>query len=396
MLCLFGTCWVIDRLDLPLAHILELDKTRSNLEGKSYAKFPAFSEKGFWSTEYQDEIETFISDRMPLRDTLLMANASWQRQLIKVSSSIHGFTVYPTFFGSDYCYDEENDALYQTLEYADPRVDEQYEVSAQAFSLFATSHPNINFYFYRIDRLSSSSNNPTNRLQKGVVNTDYLSEHFFDRLEGIKVIDGIQRNQQESLDVFFRSDHHWTGPGAYEAYVDILSVMQPTTLPVSELTQVSYEHPSFYGSCSRASLCLVREPDHIDDYLFDMSSYTIYVDGQLVEPESLQHTQLYQSGLWSRDLFMNRYSEYWHGDFPTLRIDNKNAETDETLLIIRDSYSAPLERYFAQTYQSVLTLDPRYSSSTVDELISENSVDDVLVLMGSTTFSTDETVASLN
>ena len=392
----FGTCWVIERLNSPIAQDLQLDKNRSYLEGKEYARFPEASYAAFVSSDLQSGVESFVSDRMPLRDNLLLLNAAWQRGLIWISACAHDFAVYPTFYGSSYAYDSDNDALYAILEDATQGSIEQYESAAEAYSDFAARHTEQNFYFYRVDRLSSSSNNPTNELQNESINSEFLSNHFFNRLANIEIIDGLLDGQDESLEVFFRSDHHWNGIGAYRAYVDILASMRPEYSPVTPNEEVHYLKPEFQGSCARASLCPVNHGDLIHDYVIDMSDYQVFIDGVETSAQSLQHTDRYEKGEWSNDPFTNRYSEYWHTDYALIEVNNLSSNSGNSLLIVRDSFSAPLERYFADNYSTVYALDPRHSETSIEEFLYEHDVDDVLFLMGSTTFPTDQAVNQLS
>lgn len=391
----FGLCWIVEKADLPLAETLELNKDRSNLEGKTYASFPEPTRSTVADGSFQDGVATFIEDRMPLRDSLLLANASWQRWLISVSASLHGYTVMPTYFGSSYVYDAANDALYETLVTESDDLADRYANAADAYNAFASRHSDQNVYFYRVDRLSTSSNNPTNSLQNNTVNTEYLTERFFDRLAGIDVIDGTLSTQEESLETFFRTDHHWNGIPAYSAYQEMFGVMQPGQSFAKTDGVINYPQPAFYGSCARVALCTTRVPDTIVDYAYDTSGYEVFISGKDASPESLQHAKEYDAGNWGEDPFTNRYAEFWHSDFPTMEIRNPDAKSDESLLVVRDSFSAPLERYFADYYQEVYTIDPRHTDMTVDELMEGKAIDDVLILMGSTNFASDATMASL-
>ena len=396
VLCSFGVCLLADKVNAPFAEELRLNQERSNLEGKTYATFPEFSRAAVASSDFQDGVESFIADRTPLRDDILLFNAGWQRFLISLSASAHGYEVYPTFFGSSYVYDSANDALYETLDDADGGARERYTRAADAFNSFVRRHPELDSYFYRVDRLSTSSNNPTNSLQNNVINTEFLSEYFFGALRDVKVIDGLLNSQQESLEVFFRSDHHWNGRDAYQAYCDILSVMEPNTAAVDDVELLNYAASSFQGSCARAGLCPIHTPDYIEDCYFDTMGYEITINGKPADIQSLQHTQLYQSGEWSSDRFMNRYAEYWHTDYGSMEIENSHAQTRKSLLIVRDSYGAPIERYFADCWQTVYVLDPRHCEETLEEFLEGHDVDDVLFLMGSTNFSSDQAIEWLS
>lgn len=392
VLSLFGFSWVLDHLDSPLSNALQLDRDRSNLEGKKYARFPEASHSSIQSSEFQNGVESFINDRMPRRDDILLTNASWQRSLISSAAVAHGYSVYPTFYNSAYVYDSRYDALFAQLEDADEAAVAQYELAAQAFSSFAASHPELNCYFYRVDRLSSSSNNPTNDLMNEVVNTEFLSEHFFSKLDEIEIINGLLPDLDASNEVFFRTDHHWNGPGAYSAYLGMFMEMQPEAEPMTDVEAVRYDVPAFYGSCSRAGLCVTNTPDTLEDLIVNLDDCQVLINGNEVGGEGLQHVEMYTAGEWDPERFTNRYAEYWHSDYASIEIQNPDSVSEESLLIVRDSFSAPVERYFSDYYRSIYVVDPRHSDDAIEEILSHVKADDVLFLMGSTTFSTDTTI----
>lgn len=394
----FSICWSMDKLDIKqVVTFLQMDRDRSYLEGKTYETFPKATLSSFTAGDYQSSIEKFINDRVPFRDSLLLFNAAWQRWLISLSACAHEYAVFPTFYGSSYCYDANHDALYATLKFSTASDIEQYEAAADGFSSLSSRYHDINFYFYRVDRLSSSNNNPTNQLQNNVINTDFLTKHFFNRISGISVIEsGLLDDQEQSLQVYYRSDHHWNGLPAYYAFTDMIKVMRPDAEAPSELTELRFSDPVFQGSCARAALCPVKEPDLIDDYYIDMSDYRVFVNDEEWSTQSLQHLDNYLNGDWGSDSFTNRYAEYWHSDFPVLKIENTQASSSKSLLIFRDSYSAPLERYFGTYYKTVYAVDLRHYEGAAGDFISSlSSDDDVLFLMGSTTFSNDSVLSRL-
>lgn len=393
----FGAFWCLERLDVSLPDCLGVEKNRSYLEGKTYASFPDPTVESFAEGEFQAGIEDYVADRFPARDNVLLLNAAWQRSLITCSARLFGYDVYPTFYGSDYAYDEPRDEVVQVLDEATPTLRERYEAAAEAYRDFADRHPELRCYFYEVDRMSSSSRNPTHDLVGPSVDTEFLDEHFFDLLgESVVRIDGSFADTDELSSAFFRTDHHWGAPAAYDEYEKMLSVMLPDAAPAEVAERVTWEEVPFYGSTVRSGLCLTREPDYIEDLLVDMSEYTVAVDGKERDASSLDHASAYARGEVGEDPFTNRYAEYFHGDFGLLEIGNASSQTDRVLLIVGDSFDNCVDRYFAANYRTVYVFDPRHASTGVEELLSSNEVDDVLFLMGSTVFPLEENYARLS
>ena len=392
----FGAFWCLEKLGAPLPEQFGVEKNRSYLEGKIYASFPDLTVESFVAGEFQEGVEGYVADRFPARDDVLLFNAAWQRSLISGGARLFGYDVYPTFYGSDYAYDEPRDEVVQLLDEATPAQEERYETAAAAYRDFASRHPELCCYFYEVDRMSSSTRNPTHDLVGPSVDTEFLDEHFFDLLgESVVRIDGAFADADALSSAFFRTDHHWGAPAAYGEYQRMLSVMLPDATPAEVTDRVTWSEVPFYGSTVRSGLCLTNKPDYIDDLLVDMSGYAVTVDGKDRGPGALDHAAAYAEGEVGEDLFTNRYAEYFHGDFGLLEIRNDSSETDRALLIVGDSFDNCVDRYFAANYRCVYVLDPRHSDISVEELLSSHEVDDVLFLMGSTVFPLEENYALL-
>jgi hypothetical protein len=74
-------------------------------------------------------------------------------------------------------------------------------------------------------------------------------------------------------------------------------------------------------------------------------------------------------------LLENVYASYFHNDFAVIEITNEQAPSEETLLIIGDSFTNSFERLFAEHYHTVYVIDPRYSES-LDSFLVDHQIDD--------------------
>lgn len=373
-----------------------IGKERSYLEGRAYESFPEISVESLSSTEFQNDFEQYVSDLVPMKDSAMMLNARLQRLGIEVAAIPAGYDTYPTYFGSDHAYDSESDSIVQTLA---PRSDEaavNLEEAAGAYSSFATRHDDLNIFFYRVDRVNSSVNNPTYELTGDSVDTNFLSDHFFGQLsEGITVIDGTFDSFDSMVEGYFRTDHHWTIGSAYDAYSSIAEALGLEAVPAEAYEEIVWTETPFYGSLSRSALCLPKSADVVSDYWFDLSGLDVVLDGKQGSGESLVHHSNYAKGKQIEDTYVNRYAEYFHSDYGLIEIRNEAASSDGTLLLVADSFSNNMERFFTPHYQNVLVLDPRYTDLTIEELVSEHDIEDVVFLLGSTTIATERTVGAL-
>ncbi|MCD8199909.1 MAG: hypothetical protein LUD25_02975 [Coriobacteriaceae bacterium] len=387
----------LDGLGVEFPDWLSIGNEKSYLEGRDYETLPEPTLEAVQSQEFQDNFEQFMADATPMKDSALLANAQVQRSSITLSAAVFGYTTYPTFFESEYVYDAAHDAVMPTLTSADEEKAAQYETAAEAYQAFAKRHTDIGMAIYENDRLGMSTNNPTDMLVSDPVDTSFVEEHFYDGLgEGIAVIDGTYDDLEDALENYFKTDHHWRISGAYAAYVSILSELEPDAVPITDYETVDFSADPFYGSSARAGLYLTADPDHIEDYWIDLSGIEVSMDGEERPTSSLDHRTEYERGEENQELFTNHYAGYFHTDYGLIKLHNPKATSDKSLLIVSDSYSNNMERFFTSEYEYVYVIDPRYHSRTLDEFLEKHEVDDIAFINSSLNIASEETVAVLS
>ena len=130
--------------------------------------------------------------------------------------------------------------------------------------------------------------------------------------------------QEEVFEWYYRSDHHWETPTAYQAYADILAVLKPGE-PTVGYEEIVWDDVPFFGSLSRSGLCPVSDSDFIRDYWIDLAGLEVVVDGEPISVNLLDHRSKYESGEMAEDPYTNRYAEYFHGDYGLIEIHNEVA-----------------------------------------------------------------------
>ena len=86
----------------------------------------------------------------------------------------------------------------------------------------------------------------------------------------------------------------------------------------------------------------------------------------------------------------DKYTVNLDGNHSVVRIENPNALTDDTLLVVRDSYSNSLGTFLSESYKTVILVDLRYFRSVpVSELAARENVDRVLICYSIGNFMTD-------
>ena len=60
--------------------------SKSVLEGRTYTAIPDMTASSIANGTAQSELESYVADKVPMRDTVLLGNAAIQRSLIRVAN----------------------------------------------------------------------------------------------------------------------------------------------------------------------------------------------------------------------------------------------------------------------------------------------------------------------
>lgn len=380
LLCCTMGFKVLNKLNIPVPSALQTNVERSYLEGRPYTRLPSPSVDSFLSGDFQDNLESYTADALPLRETLLLGKASLQRLSISEMAALLGYDAYHTFFGSGYLHETEGNRLLAAPARQSKKVLNGLTASVDSINDFVASNPGYTYYFampYRSDVLGIG---PLTGLVSEPVDAEFLQSRIFSRLSpDITQIDLMPSSYEEFKEDYFKTDHHWNIKGAYKAYCKINEAMgnASSTLLCGEL--LTFPTAQFYGSEARSGLDTSVGPDMIQDYEFALPHYETWIYGELMPNDFAASTQAYIDGFQPDNPFVNLYADYWHADYGQIVFVNQDDKTSKNLLIVADSFSNPIERLFLSSYSRVYVYDPRYATiSLADFLKKYDDIDDIL------------------
>ena len=84
----------------------------------------------------------------------------------------------------------------------------------------------------------------------------------------------------------------------------------------------------------------------------------------------------------------DKYALFFGGNHAQIKI-NTPTETDNTLLVLKDSYANSFVPFLAQHYRKIIMVDPRYYFGNLEQLIQVENVQEVLYLYNANTFFSD-------
>lgn len=178
--------------------------------------------------------------------------------------------------------------------------------------------------------------------------------------------------------IYFKSDHHWTGLGAYYAYKAFADTNGMPALNLKDCTENQID--GFTGSFSNSAPNLDVDSVHYWEFPYSVTMDLTY-DGGNTET----YDTPYYKGAAEGSL---TYGVFIFGDNPltVLKSKSENATPGKKIAIVKESYGNCLSPYFTNNYEEVHIIDFRYFRDNVNKSFqaycTENGITDVLFVNG--------------
>lgn len=177
--------------------------------------------------------------------------------------------------------------------------------------------------------------------------------------------------------IYFRTDHHWTGLGAYYGYRAICAALgfEPVALDHME----ARSNGTLRGSLARVTKdpSLVAHPDNVEYWV------------PPAKTTATRHTRIDSKGVEKSLLRENAwaYGVFLGGDFPIIRVTSSVSNGRKGILI-KNSLGNPLAVYLASHFEELYIVDYRYFKDEIVDLVAQAAITDVVILMGTHTANT--------
>lgn len=228
-------------------------------------------------------------------------------------------------------------------------------------------------------------------LPRGLHNVDqraYIANIYGQLPEGAQKLDlfPVMEAQKDGY-LFYRTDHHWTTEGAYNAYRAFAEARGLEAVAEETLEPLAKQVEGFYGTYYNKSKLFSAKPDVITYY--DIPVDSMAVDGK-------EKNGLYDMAKWAEH---DKYAAFLWSNNGVTAIKSKNnlnhreGETSRVLLI-KDSYGNSFAPFLTYSYDEVYVVDPRFIAKLSD-LTDTMEFDDILVLYNFMNFSSDQNIPRL-
>jgi len=341
-------------------------KTFSANENRNLAQFPETNMDTVLAGDFQAGLSDYMSDQVPGRDFWIRVNTAIKK--LQGQKEING-----VYLGADgYYFQKFTDDSFEAKRVAAVfSLIEQFGKKQQIpMELMIVPTPGAvlsdklpaNAPFYDADKMWQQLQNAT---------------------PSCGLIDLRQSFAASAEQLYYRTDHHWTAMGAYEAYKAYCAKLglEARSLQDFGLTKVSDD---FYGTIYSKTLDAAAKPDAIYAPQ-NLPRVKVTVDGQKVLDSVYAPEFLKQK---------DQYAYFFGGNFGTVEIET-GVQNGKHLLVFKDSFANSFVPYLLGDYEKITMVDLRFYSGNVQLLAGESGATRILFLYEMTNLLTDTGINKL-
>ena len=337
----------------------------SENENRYLSAFPRLRISSLVEGNLTNDIEDYINDQFPFRDVLVGFKTKIEVLLgkTKINDIYIGHDEYliPTFNKTndyDHLLNVLNDFVFKS------QVPVELILAPNAIEIYKDKLP-IN-----------------NEINDGIKEINKIYNDFIGT--AVVIYDELLA-QKDVMDLYYRTDHHWTTHGAFYAYNKYL---QDTNRRVKDINDYYIHKVSdfFYGtSYSKANYYSIA-PDDI--YLYeDHNTYSVKYVVEKTISDSLYNFEYLDK--------KDKYSIFLDNNHALIEIDNLNNNSNQNLLLIKNSYGNSFAPFVVGDYDNTSIIDLRYYKDDVTSYIQENNITNVLILYDINGIYTDASIFKL-
>lgn len=366
--------------------LVKPDDLYSETENRTLAERPKLDTESFFSGQFMEDYEAYIQDQFPLR-TQLVALKNYA-ELAMGKKELNGIFLCK----DDYLIENHKKEDYET-ERAKKNSEAIISAGNRWTEMLGEEHTSVMV-------VPTSQSVLTDKLP--LFAQCYNQNEYIDTIKnGLKenVFVDVSQVLKEHKDeyIYYRTDHHWTGYGAYLAYERWcqLKGLRPYAKENFNIDTVTED---FLGTI-HSKINISHKPDTIEIYsVKDYNTKAVY------NMQNTKDTLFDETFLKGKD----KYSVFFGGNQGIVEItddmhmtvtdsrlkENYNQDkSEDILLIIKDSYANCFAPMTVGMFDRIYVVDLRYFNMKPDVFMEMYGVTDVLLLYNADTLTDDVYIA---
>ncbi|MFQ9310998.1 MAG: alginate O-acetyltransferase AlgX-related protein [Paraclostridium sordellii] len=363
-----------------ILNLLSKDKAESLNENRSLQQAPGI--ENIINRDYPKIYETYYTDQFINRDSLLKLYTKLQIKMNK--STVRGYYIIDNKWIMPNKVVKQKDE--QIKHIADKVNEFSKKIKKDSREIYYIStpcksqaldglYPKFSGNGFALENVSKFGQN----LDGNYINFINIDKYFHNEF-----------SEKEKEKMYFKTDHHWNGIGAFEGFKYIIKNMNvlnennkdlidDSNFKISEIT-----NKKFLGSYNRNLFSLFSKDENIPYVNSKERKKYEYFNNNGQGYEISDESKLIST---EKNFDEITYGGAYTSDIPLYKIENKDAPINKKVLIVRDSYQAPTTLLFADLFNSVEILDPRNNIDlNVSKVVNESNPDVVVFMFNSETY----------
>lgn len=336
------------------------DQKLSQAENRVLKNLPDFSISNLMSGEYTADLSEYISDQFPARDVFVATKAYSELLLGKRQNNgiIYGKnnTLIPIA--------SSGERLQENID-----IVKEFKTATGVPVCLAILPSSIDVFAEYLPKSYDMSAN------------DNLWQQIYAQSENSNLKVAQLYTSLCETNNYYRTDHHYTSFGAFQTY-ELLGKELGFDAKSKEFFNLETVSNEFCGTSMRSSAFYLTPKDTITLFRYSGDEdYTVIADGKQISLYDM-------SKLDTTD----KYAAFLGGNHA--RVDITSDKEKPKLLIIRDSFADSIAPFLAIHYDLTL-IDLRYYNDNVQQLVSDENFDQILILESITEFSSAKNISYL-
>jgi DHHW protein len=380
-------------------------KAISEREKRSLASFPKFSYNNLISGQFADSIDLYFSDNFVFRDeiiniaSVIREHTGWRDDEIRVyggtdfESQISNtkeevdegdldvlLPLDSNHTGNDPTAEENSDPgkyskVNSVIVYRKKAI-QMYKGSNGAVKRYAdlmgkyyqTFDGKVNIYcmpipigadFYLPDNFSHTNEKET---------IDYLYSVLPSGVKAVHAYEALEKHRDEYL--YFNTDHHWTGRGAFYAYQSFCRSAGLEPIAPERLTRKVIKN--FLGTLYALTLSkeLKENIDSVEYFKLPFETKAIAYPKGSDKPRAAN--MLIEGARGG-----HAYGVFLGADYPLMKITS-NVKNGRKILEVKDSYGNAFAPFLPANFEEVFVVDYRYYEGNIKDLVKQYGITDII------------------
>ncbi|MBQ7922922.1 MAG: hypothetical protein IJ325_10180 [Clostridia bacterium] len=198
---------------------------------------------------------------------------------------------------------------------------------------------------------------------------DKMAAHCDASVNFVDTYDSIYGHRDEYL--YFKSDHHWTGRGAYYAYAAYAESIGLTPTPLDQF-DYSVINDDYHGS-----MYSFTKDDRVLAFRDSVEVFMPRKEMTMTITTKNGTTATYDSCILE---YNKNYLAFIGGDNPYTVINVPENPQDFNVLVLKDSFGNAFIPYLCEHYGNIIVVDTRYTDLNVYEHLKDYGLSDIIFM----------------